>query len=316
MHLTVAYITSRRQPRIEWFYESLMLRIRECHEPPTIRVVVVDFHHGTRKLPKCPVGFRKLVKEFLKVPPKPCVWQGPHRLTKEDYFAAANARNTALCLAPDGWIAYVDDLSVLMPGWLEGVKQAIAGEYVVQGAYKKVRLLRSETAQKPREVVWTWDEFDGGIDSRWKLTNGYVPLPSTPNWLYGCSCAMPVEALLKVNGWVELGDTLGMGGEDYLTGILIGRNDYSFKYDRSMLTLESEEDHHIEPPLKRVIEHLPPRADASVELLNQIQNSAITSHPGYADIREMRNKVLNGESFPIVQIPEHNWYSGKALSEY
>ena len=44
-------------------------------------------------------------------------------------------------MSDDGWIVYVDDLSVLMPGWWEQVKLAMAGNYVACGAFRKVNKL-------------------------------------------------------------------------------------------------------------------------------------------------------------------------------
>ena len=309
--LTIAYVTSRLNPRIEWFFDSLALRLQETPHLPTIRVVVVDYHHAKRSKDQFLKQVPKAVDEFFHVPPKPCVWQGPHRLTTEDYFAAANTRNTALCLAPDGYIAYVDDLSILMPGWLTRVNLAILGDYVALGAYKKLKAMVVEKGK-----LISAEEHPPGVDSRWKHGNVSMAVPANGSWMYGCSVALPVSALLECNGWMELGDTTGMGGEDYLTGMLIERNGYHFKYDLSMLTLESEEAHHEEPPLKRIIERGYHPDDSSVALLNIVKNSDIRMHPGYASMREMRAEVLSGKPFPIVQIPEHNWYSGKRLSEY
>lgn len=309
--LTVAYVTSRLRPRIEWFFDSLALRIKETPNLPTIRVVVVDYHHAKRAKDEFFKLVPKSVDEFFHVPPKPCVWQGPYKLTQEDYFAAANTRNTALCLAPDGYIAYVDDLSILMPGWLSRVNMAIFGNYVALGAYKKLKNMVVEGGK-----LISATDHPPGVDSRWKHGNHSMAVPASGSWMYGCSVAMPVSALLECNGWMELGDTTGMGGEDYLTGMLIERNGYQFRYDLSMLTLESEEAHHEEPPLKRVIERGYHPDDSSVALLNIVKNSDIRMHPGYANMREMRAEVLSGKPFPIVQIPEHNWYSGKPLKEY
>lgn len=309
--LTVAYVTSRLRPRIEWFFDSLALRIKETPNLPTIRVVVVDYHHAKRAKDEFLKLVPKSIDEFFHVPPKPCVWQGPYKLTQEDYFAAANTRNTALCLAPDGYIAYVDDLSILMPGWLSRVNMAIFGNYVVLGAYKK---LKEMVVEKGKLVKAS--DYPAGVDSRWSHGNTAAAVKASGDWMFGCSVALPVSALLECNGWLEIADTLGMGGEDQLTGVMIARNGYEFRYDLSMLTLESEEAHHEEKPLKRVIERGYHNIDASHALADIIKKSDIKMHPGFANMREMRAEVLSGKPFPIVQIPEHVWYSGKPLKEY
>src|SRR4029453_16354268 len=150
------------------------------------------------------------------------------------WFAAANARNTALCLALDGYIAYVDDLSVLLPGWLIQVRAAMSAGYIGCGAYKKVKNL--EVDKKGNVVNYT--EFAAGIDNR--LAHASTLTDCAGNWLYGCSCAIPVDALLAINGWAEdLCD--GLGSEDYCTGLVLENAGYKFKYDPSMMTYESEE---------------------------------------------------------------------------
>lgn len=118
--LTIAYMTNRREPRVDWFFASLAreLSTAAAGELGNLRCVVVDFWADESGRRAAFAALAPAGVELVHVPPKPTVWQGPHRLTGRDYFAAASARNTALCLAPDGWIAYVDDLSVLMPGWL------------------------------------------------------------------------------------------------------------------------------------------------------------------------------------------------------
>src|SRR5256885_12564266 len=191
MNLTIAYITNRDDCKIQWFLDSLARQIQPGDE---VRIVVVDFFaHEREKGLVCIAGS---IFPYL-VPPKPNPWQGPHRLTKEDWFAAANARNTADCLAPDGHIAYVDDLSVLLPGWLDCVKQSMRENYVALGAYKKVKKLVVEDGE-----VKSFEENPFGVDSRLRqVTQDQTSCDGS--WLYGCSVAMPVEAVLEVNGFPE-----------------------------------------------------------------------------------------------------------------
>ena len=291
-YLTIAYITFRRNPRFHWFTESLA---REMNGRNTgVRIVVVDYYANERS---------EKVSQF-HVAPKPCVWQGPHRLTSRDYFAAANARNTALCLAPDGWIAYVDDLSVLMPGWLNAVSDAMESGYIAQGAYKKVKDL------SVRDGKMSYTPFTPGVDTRWWKGSDVCAVPSAPDWLYGCSAAMPVEALLSVNGWEEACDSLG--SEDYITGFNLSKKGYEFRYDRRMLTLESEEGHHEEPSLPRFDKGQSPN-DKSHKILELAREGKLSNE--HVNIREMRHAALKGEPFPIPTKPTHDWYDNQPLSE-
>jgi hypothetical protein len=124
--LTIAYLTFRSKPRFEWFVASLN---REFRDMPSLdrastQVMVIDGRYP-----------RKLEANFTfeHHSPKPTVWQGPHRLTQRDYFAAANTRNTALALARGTHVAFVDDLSVLLPGWLKAHSHAAEHGYVLAG---------------------------------------------------------------------------------------------------------------------------------------------------------------------------------------
>lgn len=313
MHLTVAYITSRKDPKFTWFFDSLWNEL-DGKVPHNFSLVIVSPSESFAQSVIFEVyekpGFAS-VTDFT--PPKPNVWQGRHRLTKQEWFAAANARNTALCLAPDGYIAYVDDLSVLMPGWLSAVREAMAGGYVACGAYKKVKHLNVEHG-----VVKSYEEYLGGIDGRWKFANG-DPCPAEQGWLFGCSCAMPVDALLAINGWPEIADGIGM--EDCTAGIALMNAGYKLMYDRRMMTLESEEHHHVEPALRREDWHRDGDQfvtggngvdDCSHALLNLALGSKRFEYDvggGFKDLRELRQHILNGGEFPVRQTPEHHWYT-------
>jgi glycosyltransferase involved in cell wall biosynthesis len=293
MDLTVAYITSRVDPKIEWFFDSLDRQTR----PGPERVVVVDFHKDDRPLD---------VRGAIHVAPKPNVWQGKHRLTKEDWFAAANARNTALCLAPDGFLAYVDDVSVLMPGWLDAVRRAMAGNYIVLGAYKKVQRLEVDLG-----IVRSYQDYS--TDSRLGHSPDGRMLGCGGSWLFGCSLAGPVEWFLTVNGWPEMSD--GLSFEDVLMGFALQNNGFPMQYDPKMLTFESEEAHHNGKVFRRTDKGVSPN-DKSHAALNIAKISKdFPNYFGEGGIRRVREAVLRGEPFPIQQIPENDWFDGQFIRD-
>lgn len=304
--ITIAYFTSRREPHYQWFADSLRRQAFQDFE--WIKLVVVDFwkeERGREWKIFCPAGLKK----FVHVAPKPCVWQGKHRLTKVDYFAASNARNTAVCHAEGSWIVFVDDLSVLLPGWYAAVKEAVAGNYVISGAYKKVRNLVVENG-----LVVSGDEFPGGIDCRWPHGNDQGPIPASPGWMFGCSMVMPIEGILNINGFDEDCDSLG--GEDYTAGAMLARAGYRLMYDRRAVTFESEEGHHQGNILKRIDKGISPndKSHAMLKMVNNGRNRA-PNYFGEEGIRGLRQRILAGEPFPIQQIPQHDWYDGQPLSE-
>lgn len=296
--LTVCYLTGRADCKFGWFADSLA---REAAALPEHRLVVIDRHHGARPLP--------LPQGALHVPPKPNVWNGPHRLTRAEHFAAASARNTGLCLAGSEWVVYCDDLSVLLPGWGAALAQNMRRPQVVCGAYKKVKCLRVEAGG-----VAGYVEHPAGNDARLGWSAGQAPpVPAGGNWLYGCSVAMPVEALLAVNGWDENCD--GTGGEDYCTGIRLQNAGWGFVYDPRMMTYESEEHHHAEPPLRRFDKGTSPN-DRSHALLRMAQRGAwAPNYFGEGGVRLLRERVLAGEPFPVVGIPEHDFFDSQPLRD-
>jgi glycosyltransferase involved in cell wall biosynthesis len=56
------------------------------------------------------------------VPPKPTIWQGQHRVTKVNWWATSNARNTGIVLADHDYIVFCDDRSRLGPRWIDAVR--------------------------------------------------------------------------------------------------------------------------------------------------------------------------------------------------
>jgi glycosyltransferase involved in cell wall biosynthesis len=313
--LTICYVTTRRQCMVEWFLDSLHLQLKPGDENK-IKVVVVDFwrdERGSEFLSRS----RGVVSHHVGF--KPNVWNGPHRLTKTDWFAACNARNTGLCYANSNWIAYCDDLSVLLPGWLDSVKQAMRENYIVFGAYKKTKNTVVENGEVKSFNIHTTDSRLHQASSERTTCAG--------SWLFGCSLAMPVQALLDVNAWPEnLCD--GLSFEDCILGMAIGNTGkYTFKYDRRMMTYESEELHHVGPVFRREDWHFENgvavlggngRDDKSHAVLNKASGLSRFDNyfgEGFPDIASLRNHILNGGSFPIRNQPCTDWYSGILLQD-
>lgn len=302
----ICYVTCRRNPRIQWWLDSLFL---QWDKKTPLKLIVVDFHRDTHmEYAVMAKPFTDLGAKFVHVNPKPTVWQGPNRLTKRDYWAAANQRNTALCYADDGYIAFCDDLSVLMPGWLDAVLAAQRDGYIACGAYKKVRELRVEHG------VPDYVEFPAGIDHRIALVKGDEPVPCAGGWFYGYS-ASPVEALLSINGYPESADSIG--GEDYLAGWMLQHQGRELKYCKRMLALESEEAHGEEPSMLRLDKGTSP-LDSSHALLRQAESGNIAASPNLhfppGGIRALRDLVRSGKPFPIPSGPTHHFFDNQPLS--
>src|SRR6185503_20837727 len=141
MNLTIGFITSRHEPCFAWMFDSLKPQIKADDQ---IQIVVIDLLLDQRAglmvrngqfgseiaLGRYPATVEAHV-------PKPCVWQGEHRRTRENWWAISNSKNSVVCYAIHPWVAFLDDRCVLLPGYLDSIRDAIAGEYAVAGAYEK-----------------------------------------------------------------------------------------------------------------------------------------------------------------------------------
>lgn len=307
VNVSFCYMTCRREPMFHWFSDSLHRELGGNYK--NTKLIIIDFFADEQG--RHDYFREKAHSDFLHKPPKPTVWQGPHKLTQNHYFAAANARNTAICYAPDGWIVFVDDLSVLLPGWIDGVIDAMSEGYVVLGAYKKVKNLIVDGGN-----ITSFEPFPPGVDSRIK-SGARRPVTAAGSWLFGCSFGAPISALLEVNGLDEDADSTGVAGEDYLLGIRLQHRGWKFKYDLRMMTYESEELHHTPSGItgKRMDKGVSPNDKSHAILATALKTPVAPNYFGHGGIAELRQKVLAGEAFPIPTAPTHDWYDQQPLSE-
>lgn len=268
MKISLVYITARRNCRWHWFVDSLC-RQASPEDLAQMQIIFVDSHlwaltheaadlyfrrdgrfpladtahHNWKRRDELAAVVRGRFK-YLHIPPAPCAWQGPFRLTKKDWFCAANSRNTAFIVADQPYIVCVDDLSVLGPIWLAQVRHAAGSGYVVCGAYKKLMAMNVADG----ELV-SWTDNPKGVDSRWGHGSDGGIVPWHGSAMYGCSFGVPINLVEAVDGNDSYGD--GCGAEDTDFGIRLQRAGGKFFYNRNMVTYESEEGHSEEPSLPR-----------------------------------------------------------------
>jgi GT2 family glycosyltransferase len=246
--ITVIYVTHRVEPHFEWFVDSLAPQLDDTD----VEVLFVDGLHSAAR------GARlaELVAgrfPFRHVPAKPTPYNGPHRLTRREYLAAASARNTGIVYATKPYAVFVDDSAVVMPGWWTEVCEAARDGYVVAGAYQKHWEMVVDRGTLVRSRV-----DPSGIDTRWDLGGDSGTVPMGGAQLYGSSFGVPRELLLAVGGLDELCDTIG--GEDYHLGVRLEWSGAPIRYNRRMLTIESEESHRGDIVLLRIDKKLGPDA--------------------------------------------------------
>jgi len=326
--LTIAWMTARKDAKFDWFCDSLHAECGGSYFGLTVMAIdywanpygcTTSLHEDRRayilQSLRCPG------EQFKWSAPKPTPWQGPYRQGRKDWFAAANARNTAVCLCETEYICFVDDLTVLNPGWLAEALNAMRFEKTVTcGSYRKVRKLVVVNGE-----IMSWEphlvdngkgaQVDAGLDNRLSHIDPKATEHSCQGqWLYGCSCIMPVEALLEVNGWDERCD--GMGTEDYCTGINMQKKGWKFRFAPKMLTLESEEGHHTEGQMARADYGKSPN-DKSHAMLNLcLQGNGWSPVMfGNSDLRKLRTRVLEHQPFPTPPRNFLEWYNRKQIAE-
>lgn len=305
MNLTVAYITSRKEPKIEWFFRSLEIQLQQIYEQEkpnwsgrTSVIVVSPYVEGDM------IGIwgAQAFTNSLYTYPKPTIWQGPHRITKEDWWAKSNALNTAICLCQTEFIAFVDDRCVLDPMWLQCVREAMEGQYAVCGTYEKRANMKVENG-----VIIDPGEFLGKDDRPFYD----LPVP-TQDW-YGGSCALPLEWCLQVNGFSEdLCD--GLGSEDSMFGRTLRNSKLPMKYDPRMKIIEDRTPGQIDGALKRADKNSDKGFEAkSWQIVKAFWQK--TSSQNSFDIRDMRARKLKGEDWRPPSASHFDWYDGSYIGD-
>lgn len=278
--ITAVFVTSRREPHLEWFLDSLKLQADD------VPVIVVDSNCAAPQ---------PLSSTLFWTPPKPTIWQGRHRITREDWWAKSNALNTGICLCQTDWIAFCDDRCVLQPGWFACIVEAMKGGYAVCGTYEK------HAGVKVKDGMFVESSSLLGGDSRRQAGRP----ARTQSW-YGGSGAAPLNWCLKVNGFAEdFCDSLGM--EDSVFGWNLTNNRFPVCYDSRMKIVEDRTPGQIDGALKRADFGLSPndKSHAIVARLRR-QKTSLNSF----DLRRLRASALGGNALPPPTAAPRDWYDG------
>lgn len=298
MNVTICYITARERPNVEWFFDSLRLQIKPDDR---VQIIFVDALH------RLPLDWHGAIS----ILPKWNVWQGPCRLTKQDWWAASNSRNTGICLAQHDFIAFLDDRCVLLPGWLDAIREAQAGNYAVFGAYEKRNVMTVENGViRHAGIVVGEDSREKYCREHW---GGVAPHPCPGEWAFGCTLALPLEWALQVNGYEELMD--GLGCEDVVFGKHLENNGFALKYDLRMKIIEDRTPKELGQPMLRSSKERHPNdvEDKGHKALAKFCPLKRASHQW--DLRQVRADVMAGKPFPVPSGPITDWFDNQPLSE-
>lgn len=305
--LTIALLTARVEPKFDWLFDSLA---NQVSKDDRIKITLVDFKgKGSKYLPDWDSS-GKVGGIFSHSPPKPSIWQGEHRLTKEEWWDKSGYINTAIAMCRTEWIALLDDRCVAMPGFFDAISDAMEGNYCVAGKYEK----RINMAVDNGKIVSSDQPKNEhgqliGLDPR--MTGARVPRKISGSQLFGCCYALPVEWMLQVNGSDE--STSPTGLEDCILGDMLERNHYDIRYDERMFIIEDRTPGQVESWTKRC-DKGPSPADRSHAILKRCNGKLAATH--HLNLRALRESIQSGGTWPIPEGPQNDWFDGQPLSEF
>ncbi len=320
VEISVVYVTHRREPRFEWFADAFAAQLSPGDD---VELIVVDGLHDEQRTERFTraAGGRFPLRH---VPAKPSPFNGPHRVTRSEFFAPANARNTGIVHARRPYVVFVDDLSLPMPGWWAAAVRGAQGGYVAAGAYQKHR------GMAVSDGVLRGGALDAdGLDSRWLWGPDLVQIGGGA--LYGCSLGAPLALLLELDGFDELCDAIA--GEDGQLGYRMEHAGAPIYYDRRMLTIESAEDHaRGGPALERL--HQVAHPDVYMARLRELGvwertqegpfdsqqmvfdlvhgRRSVASLGNHAKLSELDAGALEAS---VATFPSHHWFDQRPLAE-
>lgn len=316
--------------------ESLALQYKDDFE---LEVVFVDFINDTRQniyfdfiKPATYAFWNHKNYTIRNVSPLPSSIQGVHKKTSIDWFSAGNARNTGFIHSRFDYVVFCDDLTVLMPGWLDAVIQAANENYCVLGTYEK----RNKLVVENGELISS-EDVPNGKDSRLQFAP-YERTGMRGGSFYGCSFGIPIEYALKLNGFDLICDCIGT--EDTQFGIRLQQAGCPMYLDKRMFTIESDELHFVEgnsfrresfPCTKEQyferlqefgINERPEREDFKYDAPWFINDLAkykpqIESYKKPYSLRALRDKVLAGGTITVedMNLPSQFWWTGQPITE-
>lgn len=300
MKISIGYITSRLVCNLDWFVDSLA---RQLGPKDWVEIFVVD-RWTTGRTPMRPVT-RNVWVAFVE--PKPTVFSGEHRVTREDWWSKSNSINTFLCCANHDYVVMVDDRAVIGPDWLQAVRRAADEKYVMCGAYQKRWGMTVEGG------IIKHGGIIKGEDARADGRTGLIPCGG--EWFFGACTGASLEHWLKINGAPERCD--GMSFEDVISGMLMQNNGFPMYYDARALMIQDRTPDAIGTSIRRSSKERHPHdtADKAHTMLREVRAGQMQSHNNF-DLRYLRDHIMAGGKFPLPDPEQKDWFDNQPIKEF
>jgi len=295
--ITIGLTTSRYRARTSWFVESLEARLNGFRD---YEVILVDLH----------VVFAGVSREgnVAVSAPKPTVFQGKHRLTRNDFWAVSNARNTVTALARGSYVVWVDDRCVLGPDWLKGIRESAEGNHAVCGAYEKRKNMEVVGGKIAKEGELMSRDHRGELSAIDKTKICRAP----GSWFFGGTLGMPLEWAFKVNGFDERLDSAS--AEDTMCGMHLENNGLRIMYDPGVFITEDRTPSECGPDMRRTSKERHPN-DKTDKLHTALRTIAKEkrANPDF-DLSELHEYMKTHDEFPHHGgKPSHDWFDGQEI---
>lgn len=301
MRLTIAFITARAEPILPALIDGIAAQKVPGDE---ISLIVVDaLGRSFGGLGVDMVDAISIFRAARVMQPKPNIWQGPYRIAPRNYFANANARNTALVFCEDSYIAFLDDRTTIGPQWLEVVRR---------GERERASVLCGPVDKHlSGQTAAAWGPISH--DSRKKQApTGRINCGGA--WCFGANFALPLEWALEVNGCEEGCDPVGC--EDYIFGSMLENVGHRVDF---VIAMGVEQDRkgsvHVED-FPRIGKGAPGFHDKSQTLTRRYRDLKRTIDT--PSLRDLRALVAVGAPLPIPDptYDYRDWFDQELVRDY
>jgi hypothetical protein len=318
--LSILTCTGRQNPQFKTLADTIAFAagrlVPLMRDPNWLEWVVVDM-----QLWQNPEARRQELSDAVAgrirtvhVPPKPTVWQGPHRLTKKDWWALNNARNTGLCYVTQPHVVLLDDCCAVTPEWLYWHLLAAQRKTALAGSFRSVT-----HAEIVDGMIVNVKPYDEG-DHRAIQTQSLSPVRCGGGWLYGLNCSFPLEAALEIDGYDETYDGQG-GSEDSDHGVRLDRAGVKVFYCAQAPLYQLMETHEEVCHSKARMQKTRVLAGDGLEhYANEYLIEILHGRTGYRPLTPTLLPVLRewaqaGEELPFIKYPVMDWRDGEMLED-